>query len=162
MTGPRLLAAASLAAFALAGAAVAEPAPVKVGTLTIESPWMRATPGGATVAGGYLRITNGGAEPDRLVAASIPLAARGEVHEMSVEAGIMKMRPVEGGIAIPPGGTVELKPGGYHLMFMDLSAGLKEGETVPTRLTFERAGSVTVPFAVGSLGARGPEPGQAR
>jgi copper(I)-binding protein len=90
---------------------------VTVGSLVIEQPWIRATPGGAKVAGGCLRITNRGPDPDRLVGASIPLAERGEVHEMIREGDVMKMQPVQGGIEIKPGQTVELKPGGYHLMF---------------------------------------------
>ena len=129
--------------------------PVKVGALTLTAPWLRATPGGAKVAGGYLRITNGGSEPDTLVSASIPLAARGEVHEMSNEGGVMKMAQLERGLTIAPGATVELKPGGFHLMFMDLSGGLKQGETVKGRLVFAKAGPVDVSFQVGGLGAQG-------
>lgn len=127
-----------------------------LGTLTIERPWMRATPNGAKVAGGYLRVTNGGTVSDRLVSASIPAAGHGEVHEMSMEAGVMKMRPVEGGIEIGPGRTVELKPGGFHLMFMDLRSGAKEGETVRGSLTFEKAGTIAVTFGVAGLGAQTP------
>ena len=141
---------------AAAQVAAAEPAVVKAGDLTIERPWIRATPGGARVAGGYLRITNTGAAPDRLVATSIPLARRGEVHEMSTEGGVMKMREVEGGLAIAPGQTVELKPGGFHLMFMDLTAGPREGDTVQGTLRFERAGTVEVAFQVLGIGAQGP------
>ncbi|MGY2051306.1 DUF1775 domain-containing protein [Methylobacterium sp. JK268] len=137
------------------GQAAAAP-PIKAGDLTIEGPWLRATPGGAKVAGGYLRVTNTGSAPDRLVGASIPLAARGEVHEMSTANGVMRMAPVEGGLAIKPGETVELKPGGYHLMFMDLSAPVRAGEPVSGTLTFERAGTVPVSFQVGAIGASGP------
>ncbi len=129
---------------------------LKVGSLAIEQPWMRAVPAGARVAGGYLRITNGGSEPDRLVGASIPQAGRGEVHEMSTEGGIMRMREVEGGIEIRPGRTIELKPGGFHLMFMDVTSGPKEGEAVRGTLTFEKAGRVDVTFRVSGLGAQGP------
>jgi hypothetical protein len=134
--------------------------PVRAGSLLIEAPWSRATPAGAKVAGGYVRITNAGTEPDRLISASADVAARGEVHEMSVENGIMRMRELDGGIEIKPGETVELKPGGLHLMFMDLKAGLKEGEPVRGTLVFQKAGTVPVTFTVGGLGARGaPEPG---
>lgn len=124
------------------------------GTLKIEAPWLRATPGGAKVAGGYLRITNTGREPDRLLGGSLPMAAKAEVHEMSMEGAVMKMRPVEGGLAIGPGQTVELKPGGFHLMFMDLTGGLKEGDGVKGTLTFEKAGTVEVHFHVGGIGAQ--------
>jgi uncharacterized protein YcnI len=149
--GVRIVAAAS-------GQAHAQPATqgsVRAGSLVIEAPWSRATPSGAKVAGGYVRVTNTGTEPDRLVRASAEVAGRGELHEMSVENGVMKMREVESGIEIRPGQTVELKPGGLHLMFMDLKTGLKEGDTVRGTLVFERAGTVPVSFSVGGLGARG-------
>jgi uncharacterized protein YcnI len=137
-------------------AAAGAPASINVGSLAITSPWLRATPGGAKVAGGYLQITNNGREPDRLVSAAIPQAGRGEVHATVNQGGVSKMAPVEGGLTIPPGGTVELKPGGYHLMFMDLSSGLKEGETVRGALVFEKAGRVEVAFPVGGVGASAP------
>lgn len=138
----------------------AEASAVKAGDLVIEGAWARATPGGAKVAGGYLRVRNEGAQADRLVGTAIPLAKRGEVHEMSTEGGIMRMRPLENGIPIPPGGTVELKPGGLHLMFLDLEGGLKEGQTIAGTVTFERAGTVPVAFRVGGIGAQGPGAGE--
>ena len=101
---------------------------VNPSALLIERPWIRATPGGAKVASGYLRITNRGAEAERLIGASIPLAERGEVHEMTKEGDLVKMRPVEGGVEIQSGQTVELKPGGYHLMFMELNSGARSGQ----------------------------------
>lgn len=150
--GIRILPAAATSS--AAAAPESPPGDIKAGTLTISRPWLRATPGGAKVAGGYLRIANTGPEPDRLLSASLPLATRGEVHEMSTEGGVMKMRALEGGLDIAPGQTVELKPGGYHLMFMDMKAGLKEGETVRGTLTFQKAGTVEVSFPVSGLGAR--------
>jgi periplasmic copper chaperone A len=146
--------AAGLLASLIVVAAVAQPAPtpIKAGALQIEAPWLRATPSGAKVAAGYLRITNTGSELDRLTAASMSLAARGEVHEMTMQNGIMHMAPVAGGLAIEPGKTVELKPGGFHVMFLDLKGVLKEGQTIGVTLTFEKAGSVTVPFPVQGLG----------
>lgn len=128
----------------------------KAGDLAIETPWMRATPGGAKVAGGYVRITNTGGQADRLTGASIPLSGRGEIHSMSMEGGVMRMAPVEGGLAIEPGQTIELKPGGYHLMFLDLTSGPKAGEAVTGTLTFERAGTVPVTFTVAPIGAQSP------
>ncbi|WP_018260479.1 DUF1775 domain-containing protein [Methylobacterium sp. WSM2598] len=151
--GVRIVAAAPVTAQQVA--AQAAPA-IQAGDLTIEGPWIRATPGGAKVAGGYLRVTNRGSAPDRLVGASIPLAARGEIHEMSVANGVMRMAPVEGGLTIEPGKTVELKPGGYHLMFMDLTGAAKAGEAIEGTLTFARAGTVKVTFQVGAIGASGP------
>lgn len=132
------------------------PSPIKAGDLTIETPWLRATPGGAKVAGGYVSVSNAGAQPDRLIGASIPQAGRGEIHSMSTEGGVMKMAPVEGGLAIAPGGSVALKPGGLHLMFLDLTEGLKAGETVQGTLEFERAGKVPVSFTVAPIGTQGP------
>ncbi len=130
----------------------------KAPMLRIEAPWLRATPGGAKVAGGYLRVTNVGSEPERLGGARVPFATRVEVHEMSMQDGVMKMRPLAGGLDLPPGATVELKPGGYHLMFMDLKGGLKEGDSVPATLSFEKAGEVPVTFQVGGLGGGPPQP----
>jgi uncharacterized protein YcnI len=139
----------------VAAAAVAAPT-VMAGPIAIQAPWLRATPGGAKVAGGYLRVTNNGREPDRLLDAAIPISTRGEVHQMSTENGIMKMAPVDGGLEIKPGESVELKPGGYHLMFMGLTGALKEGDTVKGSLDFAKAGRVEVTFRVGGIGAQGP------
>lgn len=145
---------AGLAAPLFMAAAVAQPAPatIKSGALQIEAPWLRATPGGAKVAAGYLRITNTGSEADRLVGASMPLAGRGEVHEMTMQNGVMHMARLAEPLVIAAGKTVELKPGGFHLMFVDLKGALKEGYSVDVTLTFEKAGSVTVPFPVQGLG----------
>ncbi len=147
-------AACAVAIVTLSAPAIAQ-APVRAGPLVIETPWSRATPAGAKVAGGYVRITNTGTQPDRLTGASAEIAGKSEVHEMSNENGVMKMRELERGIEIRPGETVELKPGGLHLMFMDLKGGIKEGETVRGTLVFEKAGTVAVTFRVGGLGARG-------
>jgi copper(I)-binding protein len=143
----------------LAADTMGKPEVIKAGSLELMTPWLRATPGGAKVAGGYLRITNTGTEPDHLIGASIPVAARGEVHEMLNDNGVMRMRPVEGGLEIKPGQTVELKPGGYHLMFEDLAGALKQGETVKGTVTFAKAGTVPITFAVESMGATGASGG---
>lgn len=128
----------------------------KAGPLTIGHPWARATPPGAKVAGGYLTIENTGAEPDRLIAATVEIAGRAEIHEMAVVDGVMKMRPLDNGVEIPAGGSVELKPGGYHLMLMDLKQPLKEGEGFSGTLTFEKAGTVDVAYDIESIGATSP------
>jgi hypothetical protein len=128
----------------------------RAGDLTLTAPWTRATPGGARVAGGYLVIRNRGTTPDRLTGGSLERAGRVEIHEMAVEAGIMRMRALGNGLVIPPGGAVELKPGGLHVMFLDLTAPLKQGETVKGTLIFERAGRVDVEYTVGAIGA-GPD-----
>ena len=154
-----MLAMAAYLIFAPGAAHAEAPAPVKAGALQIEMPWLRATPGGAKVAAGYLRVTNTGSEPDRLLSASMPLAGRGEVHEMSMQGGVMRMRQLAQGLIIDPGKSVELKPGGYHLMFLDMKGALKPGESVPVTLTFEKAGTVTVTFPVGAVGGAAPMPG---
>jgi copper(I)-binding protein len=128
---------------------------VKAGALTLNHPWVRATPTGAKVGGGYVEIINDGAEPDRLVGGSVPFAARVEIHEMKVTDGIMTMREVPGGLEIPAGGSLVLKPGSYHLMFMDLKEPLQADMVVEGTLTFEKAGDVAVTFVVEAIGATG-------
>lgn len=127
------------------------------GALTIDAPWSRATPGGAKIAGGYVRIANTGSEPDRLVGGTLAVATGVEVHEMSVQDGVMRMRPLNEGLVIPPGSTVELKPGGLHLMFMGLKSPLAEGDSINGTLVFDKAGTVAVEFKVRRIGAAAPE-----
>jgi copper(I)-binding protein len=129
---------------------------IQLGDLRIEQPWSRATPKGSPVAGGYLTIRNTGATADRLTGGSSDVAKDVQVHEMSMDGGVMKMRQLVNGLEIPPGGSVDLKPGGYHLMLLSLSKQLNKGETLPITLTFERAGKVTVDFKVGGIGDTGP------
>lgn len=132
----------------------------KVGDLEIVHPWSRATPDGAKVAAGYLEVRNAGSEADRLVSVTGDIAARAEIHEMAVDAdGVMTMRPVAGGVEIPAGGNVALKPGGLHIMFLDLKQGAKEGEKFKGSLTFEKAGTVAVEFAVDAMGSA-PQQGE--
>ncbi|MBR1220110.1 DUF1775 domain-containing protein [Bradyrhizobium sp. U87765 SZCCT0131] len=125
----------------------------KAGDLTITAPWTRATPGGAKIGGGYLKITNNGKSVDRFVGGSAPFAGRVEIHEMSMTDGVMKMRPLPNGLEIKPGETVELKPGGFHVMFMDLKQPFKQGDSLKTTLEFEKAGKVDVNFSVNGVGA---------
>ena len=143
-----ILAAALVTAFA--GEAAAQT--YRAGSLVIAAPWSRATPGGAKVAAGYVTITNNGTTPDRLVGTSAEVAGRGEVHEMVHDGTVVRMRPVEG-IEIKPGAKLELKPGGYHLMFADLQRQLKQGERFKGTIAFEKAGTVQVEFAVRGVGA---------
>lgn len=147
-----LVALVSVAVVASSGNA----ADVKVGALQITAPWARATPQGASVGGGYLTITNTGTTPDRLTGGSTPVSERLEVHEMTMDNGVMKMRPVTGGLEIKPGQTVELKPGGYHLMFPGLKQHLQQGHTFKATLSFEKAGNVDVTFDIMSMGATAP------
>jgi periplasmic copper chaperone A len=116
--------------------------------LVIETPWSRATPEGARVAGGFFRVTNKGTTADRLVGGSFALSKRFEVHEMAVVSGVMRMRELDKGLEIKPGETVELKPGSFHVMFMELTEGLKAGAPVKGTLVFANAGTIEVEFAV--------------
>jgi copper(I)-binding protein len=129
---------------------------VKAGDLVITQAWSRATPGGAKIAGGYLTIENKGTSADRLIGGSGDVAAKVEVHEMATNNGVMTMRPLDKGLAIEPGQTVKLAPGGYHLMLFDLKEPLKQGDKVPITLEFEKAGKVKLSFDVQGLGAQGP------
>lgn len=122
-----------------------------VAQVTVEKPWARATAPGATVGGGYLTIRNGQASVDRLVGVSSPAAARVELHVHLREGEVMKMRQVPA-LEVPAGGVLELKPGGAHLMFMAIGKPFKEGERIPVKLKFEKAGEVNAEFHVGRLG----------
>ena len=126
----------------------------QAGPLVIEAPWSRATPGGIRVGSGYMRIVNRGAEPDRLIGGTAEVAARVEVHESSTADNVARMRLVEGGLVIPPGETVELKPGGLHAMLVDLKRPLKQGEVIKGTLVFEKAGTVAIEYRVGGIGAQ--------
>jgi hypothetical protein len=151
MTRISFLAAAILAA-SLTIQAQAED--VTAGSLKISAPWARATPKGASIGGGYMKITNTGRAPDRLIGGASDVSSRFEVHEMSMDNGVMKMRPVGQGIEIKPGETVEFKPGGYHVMFVGLKSGLEKGQHIKATLEFEKAGKVDVDFTVEGIGAQ--------
>lgn len=124
------------------------------GPLRIVHPWSRATPPGAKVAGGFLTIENTGTTPDRLVGGTLVTAGRLEVHTMTMDGGVMTMRQLENGLEIPPGATVELKPGSLHVMFMDLKSGLQQGDRVKGTLVFEKAGKVEVEYKIEAVGAK--------
>lgn len=124
------------------------------GNLKVSTPWVRATPNGAAVGGGYMTITNTGSTPDRLVGGSSDASARFEIHTMSIDNGVMKMRPMENGVEIKPGQTVEFSPGGYHVMFVGLKKPFEQGQHVTALLKFEKAGNVAVNFTIESMGAR--------
>jgi copper(I)-binding protein len=146
-----------LATALAAGESLAQTSPsFIVGKIRIEQPWSRATPRSAPVAGGYLKITNTGEEPDRLVSGESLISRKFSVHEMAMDGGVMKMRPLAAGLEIKPGASVELKPGGFHLMFEELKGGLTEGQKFKATLVFEKAGKVEVEFAVMSMGANAP------
>lgn len=125
----------------------------KLGALEIAHPWARATPPSAPAGGGFLKITNTGTTPDRLISASSPGADIVQVHEMKMDGSVMRMREVEKGLEIPAGGSVTLAPGGYHLMMMGLKAPFKQGAAVPVTLVFEKAGKIDVELAIVAMGA---------
>jgi periplasmic copper chaperone A len=147
-----ILVAILVAASALSGSA-ASALDYKVGALEIDSPWSRAVPKGAKVAAGYMKIKNTGTEPDRLVGGSTPVAGRFEIHEMSMDKGVMKMRPLPSGVEIKPGETVEFKPSSFHIMMLDLKEQIQRGKPFKASLMFEKAGQVDVDFAVEAVGA---------
>jgi len=143
---------ACLVALALALAAPALAHDYTAGAIQIDHPWARATPRGASVGAGYVKLTNTGASPDRLVGATAEVAGRVEIHEMGTDNGIMKMRPVTEGVELKPGATVEFKPSSYHLMMLDLKQQLQQGQRVKATLSFEKAGPVDVEFSVEGIG----------
>jgi copper(I)-binding protein len=124
------------------------------GAIRIGKVWTREMPGGTKVAAGFMTITNTGKEPDTLIGGSIAFAGKIEVHEMSMDRGLMRMRRLDPGLVIGPGETVVLKPGSLHLMFLDVARGPKRGTSVKGILIFEKAGRVEVEYAVAPVGAR--------
>jgi copper(I)-binding protein len=124
----------------------------KAGAIEIKHPWSRATPKGASVAGGYMTLINTGTTPDRLIGGTTANAEKFEMHQMKMDNGVMKMRALPNGIEIKPGQTVVLKPGSYHLMFVGLKQPFEKGKRVKGTLIFEKAGTVEVEYAVESIG----------
>jgi periplasmic copper chaperone A len=150
----RPLLAALPALFSVAPTALAQE--TRAGDLTVQQPWTRAAGQGATSAG-FMGISNRGSVADRLLSASSPAARAMELHSMIRDGDVMRMRPMNG-IEIRAGQTVTLRPGGFHLMLIGLSQPLRQGETVPVTLRFERAGEVQVALSVQAAGAREPAP----
>lgn len=153
----------SALAFALAlcawgGAAQAHDS--HVGDLHLDHPWIPETPPGASTAAGYLEISNQGDEPDRLLAVRCAFARSAELHEVTIDdSGTMQMRPLSHGLEIPPGATIKLARGGYHLMFMHVLERPVAGDMLPVTLVFEQAGEVEAMFLVQGAGEAGMEMG---
>ena len=139
---------------ALSGTSIAQGVTktVKTDAIKIEGAYTRATAPGQQVAGGFMKIENKGNVADQLVSASSPAAGEVQLHEMAMDGNVMKMRQVKD-IAVPAGGSVELKPGGYHLMFLNLKGPFVAGETVPVKLKFAKAGELEVKFPINTAGA---------
>ena len=145
-------------ALALVLAASAAPAlaeDFKAGDISIQKPWARATPKGADIGVAYFVIRNTGAKPDRLTGGKADFG-NVEIHEMKMDGTVMRMRELDNGVALPAGQAVELKPGGYHVMFIGLKAPFAKGQKVPATLVFEKAGKVDIEFLVEALGATQP------
>jgi copper(I)-binding protein len=130
-----------------------------VGSIHITDPWARATPKGASAGASYMTITNNGTAPDRVSCVSSDAAAQCQIHTMTMEDNVMKMRPVEGGLEIKPGETVRLRPGSLHMMLVELKHPLEAGQTIKATLKFDNAGTVDVDYPVAAIGA--PAPGAA-
>jgi hypothetical protein len=125
-----------------------------LGPVEVREPWSRATPPGAKVGAGYMTLRNASASPDKLVGASSPAAARVELHITVRDGEVLRMREVKA-YDVPARGSFELKPGGAHLMLVNLKAPLKQGEKIPVVLRFERGGEVKVELEVRGLAAGG-------
>jgi hypothetical protein len=152
---PLIFLLAGLVSFAAIAASATQ---YKAGAVEIENPWSRATPKGTTVGAGYMKITNTGTQPDRLTGGSSDVAGTFQIHEMTMEKGVAKMRPLTKGLEIKPGQTVELTPGSFHIMLVGLKRPLVAGDHVKATLMFEKAGAVDVEFDVLAMGAT-PEHG---
>lgn len=144
-----------LSRFALPGAlwiaataVAASPQTFTAGTIRIDRAWARATPPGVPTGGGYVTLVNRGRTPDRLLSASSPVARRVELHETSMNGGVMRMRPLSAGVPIPPGAVVTFGPGGKHLMLVGLTRPLVAGQRIPLTLRFERLGLVRIALRV--------------
>jgi periplasmic copper chaperone A len=123
-------------------------------SLSIVHPFTRATPPGANSGGAFFVIVNAGSTPDKLIGVASPAAGTSEIHQMAMDGGVMTMRAVPA-LEVPPGGKLELKPGGYHVMLLDLKQPLKVGDKVPLTITFQNAGSIDITIDVEAMGAMG-------
>jgi copper(I)-binding protein len=131
----------------------------RIGSIHIDHPWAIATPNGAKVGAGYMKITNEGTQPDRLVALTSPASRRVLIHGSVKEGDVVKMRALDKGLEIKPGETIDLKPEGMHIMFEGLRAPLLEAGRVQGTLVFEKAGSIDVDYAIEPMGTKaGPAP----
>ena len=153
-----LLGATACVAVLFVGAA-AQAEDYNVGPIHIAQAWARTTPKNASSGAAYLTVTNSGTAPDRMSCAGSDAAGQCQIHTMSMENGVMKMRPVEGGLEIRPGETVTLKPGADHLMLTQLKHPLETGSTIAATLQFEKAGAVKVDVPVLAMGAAAPGSG---
>lgn len=153
MIGLGRLAAGLSVVFAVAALSACSPSPSAGGTLRVSDAWSAATPAGATIGAGYLTVINAGTRAVRLVGVESSASERVELHGMSMDGGIMRMRPVEGGVEVAAGGDVSFEPGGTHLMLIGLKRPLLVGEIVPLVLTFDTGQRVETALEVRARGA---------
>lgn len=146
----------NLVATVLAGLLLAAPALAQAPPVTVTGAWSRATPPGAEVGAVYLTLDSPAG--DRLVSVSSPAAARAQVHEMTMEGTVMRMRELPDGLALPAHQAVTLAPGGLHIMLVGLKAPLKQGATVPLHLVFQSAPPLDLTVPVAALGASAAPP----
>lgn len=148
---------AALAALCVCVAAPLAAQGFNASPVKVADAWARETAPGQTVGGAYLTLTNTGKQADRLLSITSPAAGEVQLHTMSMDGGVMRMRQITGGLPIAPGSVVALKPGGNHIMFIGLKTPFKRGAVIPAELRFERAGRVKVSFKVQPVGAQGME-----
>jgi copper(I)-binding protein len=149
---PATLATTALTAALLAAPALAGDREYKLGAIEIEHPWARATVDSMPNGAAFLEIKNEAHQGDRLLSASAPVAAAVELHTHLHENGVMMMRKVDG-IDLPADGKIKMAPGGLHIMLLGLKEPLKQGASFPLTLTFEKAGTTTVPVLIEGPGA---------
>jgi copper(I)-binding protein len=131
---------------------------VTKGGITVSAPWARASAGRAANGAAYFTAVNKGLRPDRLIGVETPMARKASLHSHTMKDGIMRMRPVTGGLKIAPGGRLTFQSGGHHVMLMGLKSPLKAGGNFPLTLIFEAAGRITLNIAVRPIGTRAPRP----
>ncbi len=163
----RLSAAAALrSTLCLAACDAAPETPAAVETaasiIAVTERWSRETAQGQNAGGAFMTIANTGTAADRLTGGSTPVAGRVEIHTMTMEGDVMRMRQLEDGLVVPAGGEVTLKPGSFHVMLMDLKQPLKAGDTVPLTLTFAGAGTIETELVVKPAGAMAPAMGHGK
>jgi copper(I)-binding protein len=127
-----------------------------IGSIHISQPWARATPKGASSGAAYMTITNNGKTPDRVACVSSDASAQCQIHTMTMDNGVMMMRPVEGGLEIKPGETVTLRPSSFHIMLVNLKHPLEAGNTLTATLKFDNAGTIDVQYPIAAIGAAAP------
>jgi copper(I)-binding protein len=121
-------------------------------SIKIENAWTRSTAPGQTVSAGYMTLVNSGSTADRLLSVSASWAGMIDIHNTTLDGGVMRMREMQDGVAVPANSRVELKPRGMHLMIMQLSAPLEAGRSMPLLLQFEKAGTLKVALRVEPAG----------